>query len=63
MQSLFSPPGSGAVQAFRLASVTPALGTGNLLLDVSIEMPCLKLISITRGCDVLEPQVDPHHLF
>jgi hypothetical protein len=53
VQRVFSSPGSRAVQALGLAFVATALSTGNFLFDVSIEITRMKLISITRRCDVL----------
>jgi hypothetical protein len=41
------------VQALGLALVATALRTGDFLLDVSIEMTRLKLVSITRCRDIL----------
>jgi hypothetical protein len=53
MKDVFTPPGGGPMQAFRLALVAPALGLGNFLFDTAVELPCEEFLAIARGGRIL----------
>lgn len=63
MQGLFSSPRCSSMQALGLSFMTPALRSGDFLLDISIEMTRPKLLTIACGCDVLQAQIEPDFLF
>ncbi len=63
MQGVLAPPRGSSVQAFGLLFVAAALGLGDPLFDMPVEMTRLEFLPIARGYGIFEPQIQSHGLF
>jgi hypothetical protein len=59
MQGVFAPTRRPPVQTLGLLPMTPPLCLRNGLLDVPIEMARFQLVSVARGDNVFQAQVQP----